>query len=139
MDWLLKLLGIDPLGKIIGAIGDAYKAKLTAKNDEDRIAADVTIKNLESILESKKIDADVVKTGMQYKVFWIPWLMAAVPTAAWYGWGMCDSLMNGSLPDVATLPPQLKEYADVVFVNIFYSGAGMGGVQVIAGAIRSRK
>ncbi|MFE0013769.1 hypothetical protein ACFWXH_02905 [Mesorhizobium sp. NPDC059054] len=32
---------------------------------------------------------------------------------------MADSLSNGALPDVAALPPQLKEYADIVFQNIF--------------------
>lgn len=84
--------------------------------------------------------AGVVKEGMQHKAFWVPWLIAAVPTAAWFGWGMCDSLFNGSLPDVAALPPQLKEYADIVFANIFYVGGGVAGATVIGKAIeRLRK
>lgn len=83
--------------------------------------------------------AAVVKEGMRHKAFWIPWLIAAVPTAAWLGWGMCDSLFNGALPDVAALPPQLLRYADIVFDNIFYSGVGMKGFEMISDAVRERR
>ena len=61
--------------------------------------------------------AGVVKAGMQFPLFWVAWSIAALPTAAWFGWGMADSLFNGTLSDVAALPPQLKEYADIVFGN----------------------
>ncbi len=48
MEWILKLLGIDPVGKILDALGTAYKTKLTAANDAERIAAEVEIKRLET-------------------------------------------------------------------------------------------
>lgn len=82
---------------------------------------------------------DVIIAGMQHKVFWIPWLVAAIPTSVWYAWGMVDSLWPGHLPHVAALPPQLKEYADIVFGNIFYVGGGVAGAQMVAGAIARRK
>lgn len=82
--------------------------------------------------------ASVIIEGMKHWPFWVAWSIAALPTAAWFGWGMADSLFNGALPDVAALPPQLKEYADIVFGNIFYSGAALGGAQMIASAIRRR-
>lgn len=126
-------------GSLVGQLANAYKVAKEAKTESERIAAEKVIKSIEATLEARKIAAGVVKDGMQHKVFWIPWLIAAVPTAAWFGWGMTDSLLNGALPDVAALPPQLKEYADIVFANIFYSGAAMGGVQVVASAIRGRR
>ena len=46
---------------------------------------------------------------------------------------------NGLLPDVAELPPQLLAYANVVFANIFYTGAGMAGATVLAKALERRK
>lgn len=82
--------------------------------------------------------AGVIREGMQHWPFWVAWSLAAFPTAAWFGWGMLDSLADGALPDVAELPPQLKSYADVVFANIFYSGAALGGAQMIARAIGRR-
>lgn len=126
-------------GSLLSQLTDAYKAKLAAQNDEQRLVAEATIKALEVELEQRRLAAGVVTTGMQHKAFWIPWLIAAIPTAAWYGWGMMDSAFGGSLPDVAALPPQLKEYADIVFQNIFYVGGGVAGLQLVASAIRGRK
>ena len=79
-----------------------------------------------------KANAAVIQSAQGYKWFWIPWLLAAVPVSAWFGWGVLDSLANGALPDVAELPPQLKQYADIVWSNIFYSGAAVGSVQIAA-------
>lgn len=76
--------------------------------------------------------AEVSKTSMGHKAFWVPWLIASVPASCWYGWGMADSLFNGALPDVAALPPQLLAFTDMIFQSLFYSGAAMGAVQLLA-------
>ena len=133
--WLLNWVS----GGLAGALTRAYELKLTAQNDADRITADVSIKALEAQMAASANSAATVKEGMQHKVFWIPWLIAAVPASAWFGWGMTDSLFNGALPDVSALPVQLKEYADVVFSNIFYVGGAALGAQTISAAIRGRK
>jgi hypothetical protein len=132
---ILKWLG----GDLATALTRAYELKLNAANDSERIKADVSIKALEAQMAAQANNAAVVREGMQHKAFWIPWLIAAVPTAAWFGWGMTDSLFNGTLPDVSALPPQLKEYADIVFANIFYVGGGVAGAQLIAKAIGGKK
>lgn len=133
--WLGKLIA----GPFIGALLKAYQQKLAADNDEKRIIADAAIADIQRQIETNRAQADVIKTGMQSRAFWIPWLMAAVPLAAWFAWGVLDTMLNGALPDVATLPGQLKEYADTVWQNIFYSGAAVSGASVIAAAIRGRK
>ncbi|RWM90027.1 MAG: hypothetical protein EOR84_22725 [Mesorhizobium sp.] len=136
MTWLLKLIGLDPVGKIVDGLTKWQQIKESAKNDADRIRADVEIKRLEARLDAAKTGADVIKTGMQFKVFWIPWLLATVPVSLWFGWGMIDSLCNGALPDVAALPPQLKAYADIVWQNVFYTGAAGMGVEVLGRVLR---
>lgn len=130
---LAALLAIAPgiILKMIGAgeakISEAAKQEINRRNAErdERLKA-----------------GDVIIAGMQHKAFWIPWLVATVPLSAWFGWGMMDSLFNGALPDVSELPPQLRAYADVAWQNLFYSGAGMGAIQlgsnVIASAIARR-
>lgn len=135
IQWVLKWLG----GDLAAALAKAYEAKLRAANDADRIAADVSIKAIEAQMAAQSASAATVREGMQHKAFWVPWLIAAVPCAGWFGWGMMDSTFGGSLPDVAALPPQLKEYADIVFANIFYVGGGVAGAQLIAKAIGGRK
>lgn len=135
LQWILKWVG----GDLASALTRAYELKLNAANDADRIKADVSIKAIEAQMEAQAANAAVVREGMQHKAFWVPWLIAAVPCAGWFGWGMMDSAFGGSLPDVAALPPQLKEYADIVFANIFYVGGGVAGAQLIAKAIGGRK
>lgn len=79
--------------------------------------------------------AATIRTAMNFKIFWVPWSMIAIPFGAWLGWGFLDSLFNGALPDVAELPPQLKEYGDIVMANLFVSGGVVAGVQGGARAI----
>jgi hypothetical protein len=140
MSWILKLLGVDPIGRIADALNTAYQAKLAAKNDADRVAADVAIQKLHAALEERKLRSGVVLEGMQHKAFWVPWLIASVPASIWFGWGVLDSAINNgaTLPDVSELPPQLQKYFDIVWQNIFYSGAGVAGATAIAKAIGRR-
>jgi len=128
--------GIAAIGR---ELNTAYQNKLTAQNDGARIAADVQIKVLEARLEAYKTNASVIQSAMQHKVFWVAWAIAAIPTVSWFGWGMLDSLFNGALPDVAALPPQLKEYADTVWNSLFLSGGAVATASVVASAIRGRK
>lgn len=129
------------LNAMTGGLLKAWQAKLTADSDEKRVIADAAIADIRAQMEIKRAQADVIKTGMGYPVFWIAWAIAAIPTAAWHGWGMLDSLVYAGtvLPDVAALPPQLKEYADKVWDSIFYSGAAVGSAHLLASAIRGRR
>jgi hypothetical protein len=126
-------------GDLVGQLTTAYKAKLAAANETERLVADAVVKQLEAAVQERAIAASVVKTGMQHKAFWIPWLMATVPLSAWFAWGVADSMLNGALPDVATLPSQIKQYADVAWENIFYAGGGVAGLTALASAIKGRR
>ncbi len=124
---ILALLGGSFLDRVLTHI----EKRANSETERQRIqAAREKAANAES--------AGVVRAGMRHKAFWVPWLIAAVPTAAWFGWGMLDSLFNGALPDVAALPPQLKQFADTVWNNIFYSGAGVAATQIAARAMGRR-
>lgn len=124
---LARLLG--PLGlSVIERVLDHKAKKADSETERARIEA----------TKQKASDAQaaaVVATGMQHKLFWIPWLLAAVPTTAWYGWGVLDSMIYAGavLPDVAALPPQLKGYADVVWSNLFYAGAAVKAAEILRG------
>jgi hypothetical protein len=127
------------VAKLLGSVGFGFLDRVLG-HLEKRADSEIEKAKVAAAREkaSQELAAHVVTTGMQHRAFWIPWLIAAVPTSLWFGWGMLDSLANGSLPNVAALPPQLKEYADIVFGNIFYSGAALGSAQLLAGAIRRR-
>lgn len=125
--FLLKLLGPNVVDRVLTSL------ERRANTETERLRIHAAREQ-----HAQTTAASVVMAGMQHRMFWVAWSIAAIPTAAWYGWGMLDSLANGALPNVATLPPQLKGYADVVFGNIFYSGAALGGAQMISAALRGR-
>ncbi len=122
---ILGAFGLDFLDKVLGHLETQAKTKL--ERERIRNTAD---------MQRAVHSAELIKASMNFKWFWIPWLMAAVPLTVWFAWGVLDSAFNGALPDVAELPPQLKAYADIVFANIFYSGAGVAGAQVLANSLR---
>lgn len=126
-------------GSLFAQLTKAFEIHKNAQTEEQKQIAAVLIADIQKQIADRNAAAAVIKEGMQHKVFWIPWLIAAIPTALWFAWGMLDSLFNGALPDVAALPPQLKQYADVVFANIFYVGGGVKGAELIASAIRGRR
>lgn len=49
MGWLLKLLTGGVIEKFTGPLLDAYRSKLNAANDADRVAADIQIAKLEGM------------------------------------------------------------------------------------------
>ena len=126
-------------GDLVGQLTKAYEIRQKAQTEEQKLIADAVVAQMEQAVKERQLQASVVKEGMQHTLFWIPWALAAIPTSLWFGWGMLDSLCNGALPDVSELPPQLKQYADIVFANVFYVGGGVAGAQLVASAIRGRK
>jgi hypothetical protein len=82
--------------------------------------------------------ASVITAGMQHKAFWIPWLMATVPLAGWFGLGMLKTTFPAYFPVgwVVEIPPGLLPWAKAAWNSLFFSGAGVAGASIIAGAIR---
>lgn len=134
------LAALGPLALKLGAwlLGFAERRSSDAI-ERLRIERGLDVEKVRAEVEIAAHARDTVAAGMQHKAFWIPWLLAAVPLATWFAWGILDSLTNGLLPDVATLPPQLKEYADIVWGNIFYVGGGVAGAGIVARAIAARR
>lgn len=127
---IAKLLGSAGFGFLDRVLGHLER-KAESETERLRIAA-----GREAAANTTA--ASVVTAGMQHKAFWIPWLMATIPLAAWFGWGMLDTLANGALPNVAAIPPGLLPWAEVAWQNIFYSGAGVAGLSAIANAVRRK-
>lgn len=121
--------------KLIAALVGVAGKWSDASIDRARIQADIDKSALDTAVRINAQQADVIKAGMAYKVFWVVWAIAAVPMAAWFGWGMLDTLANGALPDVAVIPPGLAPYADAVWQNVFYTGAAGAITQGVATTI----
>ena len=124
---------------LLNGLQSYLQATTTATVETEKTKRQITLATIQGVVAVRQAQAAVIQTGMSHRLFWIPWLLASVPVSAWFGWGVLDSLTGGALPHVATLPPQLKEYADIVWQNIFLSGGVVAGSSVIASAIGKLK
>ena len=131
---LLRWLGGGVLDKVLGhlqarAASDVERLKIERGVDVERIRADTAIAGYRR---------DVITAGMGHRAFWIAWLMFAVPLGLWWVAVMADTILNGRLPDVAEIPPQLIPWAEIIFQNLFDGGAAASGAGAIARAIAGR-
>ena len=131
---LLRWLGGGVLDKVLGhlqarAASDVERLKVERGVDVERIRADTAIAGYRR---------DVITAGMAHRAFWLVWTAFALPLAVWFAWGVADSFMNGALPDVAELPPQLKGYAEAIFNPTFVGGAAGLGVTAVGRAMAGR-
>ena len=131
MSWLvttiLQWLG----GGVLDRVLKHFEARANSETERLRIRA---LREQHAMT----VQAGVVTAGMAHKCFWVPWLIATVPLAAWFGWGMLDTLCNGALPDVAEIPPGLLPWAQVAWGNLFYSGGGVAAATIIGQALVKR-
>lgn len=129
MSWLLSTilnwLGGGVLDKVLGNL----EARANSETERQRIKA-LRDQHMATV------QGQVITAGMQNKAFWVPWLMATVPLAGWFGLGMLNTAFPGYFPIVAEIPPGLLPWARAAWDSLFFSGAGVAGAQIIAGAIR---
>lgn len=125
-----RLLGAAGFGFLDRVLGHLER-RADSETERQRIAA-------QREAAANTTAANVVIAGMQHKAFWIPWLIVTVPLAAWFAWGMADTIANGALPDVAAIPPGLLPWAQSAWDNIFYAGGGVAGLTAVANAVRRR-
>lgn len=124
---LLNWLGSGVLDKVLGY----FEQK--AKSDTERLRIQFLREQ-----HAMTVQADVIKAGMSHTFFWIPWLIATVPLALWFGWGMLDTAFPGHLPHTAIIPPGLRPWAEIAWGNLFYSGGGVAAATIIGKALSRR-
>lgn len=139
MGALLAKFGLDAISRLTSALGDAYKAKLAAQNEEQRLIADATIKQLETALGAYQESEKSRREAMNHPVFWWVWSLFAVPLGIWWALVMTDTFLTSVAWGIPDLPEAVKPWASTIFGSIFGSGGAVAGIQTIASAIRGRK
>jgi hypothetical protein len=126
---------------LIDRLADVWTKGKDSEVEKERIQADLAKAQLDAMKDNASNQANVITRAMNSKLFWVTWSLATLPLAFWFALGVLDSaLWNGTvLPDVAELPPQLKEYADHVWANIFYTGGAVKIGQTLAGVFANRR
>ncbi|MBB4305544.1 hypothetical protein GGD81_004624 [Rhodobium orientis] len=120
---MLKLVLSWLTGGVADRLVDAYRAKLEASNDAERIAADVRIKKLEA-----RRDLALAESGYFWSATRLGRLLFAVPLGLWYAAGVLDSIFFFDW-NVAALPPQFWSIAEIVIPSLFLSETAQIGLR----------
>jgi hypothetical protein len=122
---VLKWLSAGALDKVLGGL----QTWVNNETERQRIKA-IRDQHMATV------QGTVLVAAMEHKWFWIPWLMATVPMAGWFGLGMLNTAFPGWFPIVATIPLGLEPWARAAWDGLFFSGAGVASATSIAKAIR---
>ena len=121
MNWLLKLIGGGLVEKFTGPLLDAYKAKLNAANDADRIAAERAIVGIEAARAIALAEA-----GDRFSAVRVGRWLIVVPWGLWWAYGCIIQIIN-PLFDlrlvVVALPPGWDTTAMVLIPAIVLGDA----------------
>lgn len=128
---ILSWLGGGTLTKITGALTDAYKAKLAAANDEQRIAAEQVVAKLEAAR-----DIALAEAGDRWSATRIGRLLIVLPFGLWWSAIYLVQIINpwfGLSLVVIDVPPRIHDMALILIPAILLGDAGALAVKTIRG------
>lgn len=119
---ILSWLTGAPLTKVTSALVDAYRARLTAQNDEQRIAAEQTIARLEAAR-----DIALAETHDRWSATRIGRWLVVVPFGLWWTAIYLVQIVNpwfGLRLVVIDVPPHINDMATILIPAIILGDAG---------------
>lgn len=122
MKWLSDLLLGGLVEKFTGPLLDAYRAKLDAANDADRIAADETIAKLEAAR-----DIALAEAADRWSATRVGRWLIVVPFGIWWTAIYLAQIVNpwfGLSLIVVDVPPHIHDMAKILIPAIVLADAG---------------
>lgn len=131
--WIAKLFA----GPLISALGDAYKAKLAADNDESRLIAQTAIEDIKRQMADREAAKEI---RLATATFWEMRLMTAcvaLPFVIHAGAVGIDTTfsMGWRIP---AYPAPFSEWEGLILLSFFGVQAVGKGITALATAIRRR-
>ena len=125
MPWLGALTAV---GRVLNALDSAYETKVNAETEQQRIAADERIADLNGRLA-------VLQDKQKSPVFWIIWGWFAAVTALYYTQLVGDVMFGWGDGTTDPLKGQAAEWAQAVVDSIFVTGGAVASVGIVANAV----
>lgn len=129
--FLIKMLSAPFVDKVIGYLEKKQDTQL----EQDKLQTQITIEYIKSVVEDQKINADLQKTKMSYKWFWVFLSFALAPML--FKWTMinlydvlwCKDCIYAQAWTIAAYQAPFDEWAKTAFTWILgpmAGGAGLG-------------
>lgn len=131
---ILKWFG----GSLFSALSDAYKAKLAAQNDEQRLIAETTIKDIERQIADREAAKEI---RIATATFWEMRLMTAavaLPFTIHAGAVGIDTTFKMGWR-ISAYPEPFASWEGAILLSFFGVQAVEKGITAIASALRSKQ
>ncbi len=134
--WLGSLLG----GPIVNGLINAYKAKLAAGNDRDRMAVDLAKADIEGEIARRNAQRDLGIVAMSHPVWWVAWCLFVLPVGLYHatifvlstlGIPPCGGITVSPCFTVLKVPPDQQELSKTIISYLFLAQGASG----IVGAV----
>lgn len=131
--WIAKLFA----GPLLGALGDAYKVRLAADNDESRMVADTIIKDIERQMADRQAAKEIRLATAGFWEMRLMTALVALPFVVHAGAVGIDTIfsMGWRIP---AYPAPFSEWEGLILLSFFGLQATVSTVSSIAAAIRRR-
>lgn len=125
-------------GNLAGQLVAAYKIKWEAQNEEQRLIADVAIKDIERQMEDRRAAKDIrLATATFWEMRLITALIAGCATLHYVAVTLDTVFRFGWA--IPKYPPPFDDYQGTILLSFFGVQAAAQGFTAIAAAIRGRK
>lgn len=122
MSWLISLLTGGLVEKFTGPLLDAYRAKLNAKNDSERLEAEQTIKRIEAAR-----DIALAEAADRFSATRVGRWLIVVPFGLWWAAIYLVQIVNpwfGTSLIVVNVPSHIHDMALILIPAIVIGDAG---------------
>lgn len=125
-------------GSLLGRLTEAYKAKLAASNETERLVADVAIKDIERQMADRNAAKEIRLATAGFWEMRALTAMIAGCAAMHFALVTLDTCFDFAW-SVAAYPKPFDEWEGAILLSFFGVQAIGQGVSAIASAIRGRK
>lgn len=122
MTWLLNLIAGGVIERFTGPLVDAYKAKLAAQNDAERLEAEQTIQRIEAAR-----DIALAEAADRWSATRVGRWLIVVPFGMWWAAIYLVQIINpwfGLTLVVIDVPPRIHDMAMILIPAIVIADAG---------------
>ena len=138
LQMILNFIGGGIVGQIAKPLLEAHKAKLNAQNEEDRLAADISIQQLQAQMHSVQAAKEVRQSTAMFLEMRVLTFFAAAPFILHSGAVGLDTVfqLGWAIP---AYPPPFDEYQGQILMSFFGLAGGVTAVRGLAWAIARRR
>lgn len=126
-------------GSLTGALERAYKAKLDAQNEEQRLIADTAIADIKAQIEANREAAQIRRETAGFWEMRVATVLVVWPLSIHLALVVYDTINTSVSLGIPALPHPMDDWEAAIILSLFGLQGATKGFTAIASAIRGRR